>query len=200
MTVLVTCEYSGTVRDAIAANGHDAWSNDILPTHKPGNHIQGDCIDAMNSRRWDAILNHFPCTAIALSGNRYYGKGMIYNHERVRAVEWTIKAWGLACSLAPIVYFENPKNVMGAFIGEHSQSVHPWQFGHTEQKETWLWIRGLPPLRETNNVYDAMMLLPKKDREKVFYMSPGSDRGKKRSLTYVGFARAVASQWFPRPA
>ena len=51
MRVLVACEFSGTVRDAFAALGHDAWSCDLLPSETPGNHIQGDAIEAMQSRR-----------------------------------------------------------------------------------------------------------------------------------------------------
>lgn len=42
LRVLVACEYSGTVRDAFAALGHDAVSCDLLPTDAPGLHYQGD--------------------------------------------------------------------------------------------------------------------------------------------------------------
>ena len=38
MRVLIACEYSGTVRDAFIAAGHDAMSCDLLPTVAPGPH------------------------------------------------------------------------------------------------------------------------------------------------------------------
>lgn len=40
--ILVACEYSGTVRDAFAAKGWEAWSCDLLPSDKPGLHYEGD--------------------------------------------------------------------------------------------------------------------------------------------------------------
>lgn len=48
MRVLVACEYSGTVRDAFAAHGHEAWSCDLLPTETPGLHFQGDARDILD--------------------------------------------------------------------------------------------------------------------------------------------------------
>ena len=54
MRVLVACEYSGTVRDAFRAKGHDAWSCDLLPTDVPGPHIQGD-VTAVLEQGWDLI-------------------------------------------------------------------------------------------------------------------------------------------------
>lgn len=92
-------------------------------------------------------------------------------------------------------YFENPKNVMGKYIGKHTQAIHPYEFGHMEQKETWLWLWGLPPLKETNNVYNEMMELPKNQRERIFHMPPGERRGLERSRTYTGIAEAMANQW-----
>lgn len=38
MKILIACEYSGRVRDAFAALGHDAMSCDFLPSETPGNH------------------------------------------------------------------------------------------------------------------------------------------------------------------
>jgi hypothetical protein len=45
MKILVACEFSGIVREAFKAKGHDAWSCDLLPTEIPGQHIQGDAIE-----------------------------------------------------------------------------------------------------------------------------------------------------------
>ena len=83
-----------------------------------------------------------------------------------------------------------PKNRMG-----QPAYIHPWQFGHKEQKKTCLWLDKLPPLIETDNVYDEMMLLPVKERQKVWYMSPREDRKRLRSETYDGWSDAMAHQW-----
>ena len=48
MRVLIACEFSGIVRDAFIAKGHDAWSCDLLPTERPGPHIQGDVLEILN--------------------------------------------------------------------------------------------------------------------------------------------------------
>lgn len=39
------------------------------------------------------------------------------------------------------------------------------------------------------------MLLPKNQRERLHYLSPGPDRWKERSRTYQGIADAMAIQW-----
>ena len=89
-------------------------------------------------------------------------------------------------------------NVLGAKIGKRTQVVQPYQFGHTEQKETWLWLHGLPKLKSTKNVYNQMMKLPRKKRERLHYLSPGPDRAKERSRTFTGIADAIAGQWVIR--
>jgi hypothetical protein len=86
-------------------------------------------------------------------------------------------------------------NVLGTKIGKRSQAIHPYQFGHEEQKETWLWLHGLPPLMPTKNVRDQMMTLPRRKRERLHLLSPGPDRAKERSRTFKGIANAMAKQW-----
>lgn len=193
--ILIGCEYSGIVRDAFAAKWHNAWSCDILPSEAEGNHLQCDIVEAILSRHWDFIGLHLPCTKIALCGNSTYGNGMEKHNERLESIKWTAGVYELAKRVCYKGYFENPKNVMGAYIGKKSQTIQPYQFGHPEQKETWLWVWGLPLLTETNNVYNEMMLLPKKDRERIHYMSPGDRRGLDRSRTFTGIAQAMADQW-----
>ena len=69
MKVLVACEYSGIVRNAFKAKGHDAWSCDLLPTEQPSkNHIEGDVIPILNNG-WDLIIAHPPCTHLSVSGS-----------------------------------------------------------------------------------------------------------------------------------
>lgn len=86
-------------------------------------------------------------------------------------------------------------NVLGTKIGKRTQTIQPYKFGHKEQKETWLWLHGLPPLKSTKNVYEQMMKLPRKHRERLYYLSPGPGRAKERSRTFTGIADAMAEQW-----
>lgn len=195
MKVLIACEYSGVVRDAFIALGHDAISCDLLPTDSPGPHYQGDVFDMLNEK-WDLIIAHPPCTALAVSGNAWYGEGQPKYDQRLESVEWTKKLWEACKAVSPKVCFENPVGVLvrlGGFV--KPSYVQPYMFGHTEQKKTGLFLHGLPPLKETNNVYDEMMLLPKNQRERLHYLPPSKDRWKIRSTTYAGIAKAMASQW-----
>lgn len=195
MKVLILCEYSGTVRDAFLAKRHDAISCDLLPTDKPGPHYQGDAFDMLNER-WDLIIAHPPCTALAVSGNSTYGVGMKKHHERVEAAAWTEKLWLKCLEVADKVCFENPVGVLGRLTDMPKATyVQPYWFGHLEQKKTGLFLHGLDPLEETKNVYDEMMKLPKRERERLHYLPPSPDRWKIRSTTFRGVADAMASQW-----
>lgn len=184
MRVLVACEYSGVVRDAFALMGHDAVSCDLLPTESPGEHIQGDCIPVIKSRRWDLIIMHPPCTALAVSGNRWYGKGCKKNTERESAIRWTMNLWNLAIRNADRVCMENPVGVLPI---KPDQYIQPWQFGHGETKKTGLWLHELPPLEPTNIVSGR--------EQRIWKMPPSADRWKLRSTTFKGIAQAMANQW-----
>lgn len=193
MRVLIACEYSGTVREAFRRLGHDAWSCDLLQSDDNSPyHIQGDCTPVIK-QGWDIIIMHPPCTALAVSGNAHYGTGMAKHNERLNSIQWTIKLFELAKQHAAVgVAMENPVGVLPI---KATQYIQPYMFGHTEQKKTGLWLHGLPPLVETNNVYNVMMLLPRKQRERLHFLSPSLDRWKIRSTTYQGIADAMANQW-----
>lgn len=197
MRVLVGCEESGVVRDAFAALGYDAWSCDLLPTRRTGNHLQIDIVRAiLDHGPWDIIILHPPCTALAVSGNRHYGVGKPKELDRVIAKVWTKDLYCLAISRATIgVALENPVGMLGSAIGKPTQYIQPYQFGHMEQKKTGLWLCGLPPLEPTADVYTEMIQLPLKDRQRIWYMSPSEDRARLRSETYTGIAQAMAEQW-----
>ncbi len=199
MKILIGCEFSGRVRDAFAARGHDAWSCDLLPSENQGNHIQGDIWAALRDS-WDFIILHPPCTRIALCGNATYGRGKPKHAGRLEALAWTEALWNAARDCSSRVALEQPKSVLGSRIGKRSQAIQPYQFGHLEQKETWLWLHGLPLLTETNNVFDEMMKLPRKERERIHFMSPSESRGHERSRTFTGIADAMAEQWGERAA
>lgn len=200
MAILVACEYSKTVSGAFRAEGFDAWSNDIILSDGDQNfHIQSDCKEAISSRYWDLIIIHIPCTAMGVCGNGTYGKGKPRHQERIDAIQWSLSVWDLALKHGKGVAMENPASVLFPVLrdqrGADVQYIQPWMFGHMEQKKTGLALHNLPRLSETDNVYDEMMKLPKRERERIFYMSPGPDRGKERARFYPGIADAMAEQW-----
>jgi hypothetical protein len=193
MKILVACEYSGVVRNAFTSRGHDAISCDLLPTEKPGRHYQGDIFD-MLEEKWDLIIAHPPCTYLCVSGNRWYGRNKEGYDKRLCAVVWTEELWTRCIEVSDKVCFENPVGVLTSLSKLPTpQYIQPWQFGHTETKKTALFLYGLPYLSETENVYDEMMLLPKKERNRIHYL--GGGKGHERSRTYEGIAQAMATQW-----
>jgi hypothetical protein len=185
MKVLVACEYSGKVREAFRRRGHDAWSNDLLPADDGSEfHIQGDCVEVIKSRQWDLIIMHPPCTALAVSGNRWYGAGMPKHRERVEAMAWTVGLFDMAKDYADRVAMENP---VGVLPMKPTQYIQPWQFGHGETKKTGLWLHNLPPLEPTNIVEGR--------EQRIWKLPPSADRWKIRSETFQGIADAMADQW-----
>ena len=193
MKVLIACEYSGTVRDAFIANGHDAMSCDLLPTDKPGPHYQGSVFDVIGNG-WDLMVAHPPCTHIAVSGAAWF------KQKRQDGTQQAAIDFFLALANAPIskIAIENPVCIMSSVWRKPDQIVQPWQFGHAEQKKTCFWLKGLLPLTETQNVYSEMMLLPKNQRERLHYLPPSKLRWKERSKTFQGIADAMANQWGQR--
>jgi len=197
MRVLVGCEESQVVCKAFRDRGHIALSCDLQPArYKPTWHIQGDIIETLELNvDWDLIILHPDCTALALSGNRWYGKGMPMHHKRLESIGWTTGLWELAKSKAPRVALENPASVIFQHLHAHVQYIQPYQFGHMEQKKTGLALYNLPELVETDNVYEEMIKLPKNVRERLHYMPPGPNRKRDRSVTFQGIADAMADQW-----
>jgi hypothetical protein len=195
--VLVGCEFSGTVRDAFRARGHDAWSCDLLPTEVPGPHIQGDVLDVIG-QGWDLAIFHPPCTYLTVSANKWLLPEFASRFpDRARQREDAI-AFFLALYHAPIprVAVENPVGVMSTRFRKPDQTVQPWQFGHGETKATCLWLRNLPPLIPTHLPNDLFALPEPTEREQRLHkLPPSADRWKKRSKTFPGIAQAMAAQW-----
>ncbi len=196
LRVLVACEYSGTVRRAFAARGHDAWSCDLLPSEDRSNkHIVGDARDILNDG-WDLLMvAHPPCTRLCNSGVRWLShppKGKTLGQmwaELDEGAELFSAFWN-----APIdrICIENPvmhKHAKARIANyqEFAQSVQPWQFGHGETKRTCFWLKNLPPLVPTD-IVDGR-------EQRVFRMPPGVDRWKERSRFFPGIAKAMADQW-----
>lgn len=190
MKILVACEESQIVTKAFRERGHEAYSCDIEPCSggHPEWHLQLDVNEAIDLCIWDMIILFCPCTKIAVSGNRWYGKGTVRHHERIKAVEWTQKVWDKAKHKCDKVALENPVGVLnkyGSFPKPHY--IQPWQFGHGETKKTGLWLYGLPPLIPTKIVEGR--------ENRIWKMPPSNDRAKIRSKTYPGIAEAMANQW-----
>lgn len=180
MRVLVACEYSGRVRDAFRALGHDAWSCDLLPTDVPGPHIQGDVLSVLGDG-WDLMIAHPPCTHLAVSGARWFKDKAV---EQAEALELVFR---LLMAPIPRIALENPVSIISTRIRKPDQIIQPWQFGHGETKKTCLWLEGLPPLVPTDIV---------SGRSNRIHMMPGGpNQWKKRSETYQGIATAMAQQW-----
>lgn len=182
MKVLVACEYSGRVRNAFTALGHDAMSCDLLPTDELGKHHQGDVFEIINDG-WDLMIAHPPCTHLAVSGARHFAA------KQASGVQQEALAFVQRLLDAPIakIALENPISIISSRIRKPDQIIQPWQFGHGETKATCLWLKGLPLLKPTNIV---------EGREpKVHRMPPSVDRWKLRSTTYQGIADAMAQQW-----
>jgi hypothetical protein len=223
MKVLVACEESQRVCIAFRERGHEAYSCDLLECSggHPEWHIHGDvlpvirggCFRTMNGEehsveKWDMIIAHPPCTYLTVSGCRWNGeqyyKGQ-YNifgdleksrlDKRDKAIAFFMEFANAPCERVAI---ENPVGVMSTFWRKPDCIYNPYDFeGETEQKKTCLWLKGLPPLRptqqlpvekRTQNIFNAIFngkQLAWNDKETAKF----------RSRTPVGVAKAMSEQW-----
>lgn len=185
MRVLVACEYSGRVRDAFRALGHDAWSCDLLPSETPSlHHFERPVQEVLELKKgWDLLIAHPPCTHLAVSGARHFKKKQEDGSQ--------LAALGFVRFLmeadVPRIAIENPISIISSRIRKPDQIIQPWMFGHGETKATCLWLKNLPKLKPTN-VVDGR-------EARVWKMPPSPDRWKERSRTYEGIAAAMAAQW-----
>ncbi len=192
MRVLVACEFSGMVRDAFRANGHDAWSCDLLPSERLGPHYQGDVRDILGDC-WDLMVAHPPCTYLSASG-------LHWNRRRPERQALTDAAVLFVQQLldAPIqrIAVENPIGALSTRIRKPDQIIQPWQFGHDASKATCLWLVNLPLLVPTD-VLPGGRLARRANQTASGQnkLGPSPDRWKQRSLTYPGIAQAMADQW-----
>ncbi len=182
MRVLIACEFSGVVRRAFRARGHDAVSCDLLPAEdgETLHHIQGDVLEMLDGG-WDLMIAHPPCTHLAVSGARWFKDKQ---HEQADALAFV---WYLLDAPIPRIALENPVSIISSHIRKPDQIVQPWQYGHGETKATCLWLKNLPTLLPTR-VVDGR-------EARVHRMPPGPDRWRERSRTFTGIADAMADQW-----
>jgi hypothetical protein len=182
MKILIGCEYSGRVRDAFIAKGHDAMSCDLLPTDSPGPHYKGDIFD-LDLSQFDLMIAHPPCTHLAVSGARHFAAKKASGVQDL-ALDFVRQ---LLAAPVPRIALENPVSIISSRIRKPDQIIQPWQFGHGETKTTCLWLKGLPLLVPTDIVHGR--------DDRIHKMPPSPDRWKLRSITYQGIADAMADQW-----
>jgi hypothetical protein len=200
MKVLIACEYSGTVRDAFAKLGHDAWSCDILPTDKPGNHYQCDVFDVINNG-WDLMIAHPPCTYLSNAGIGWFNEDKYGDKARKRKLDREkallfFKAL-MDCRIERICC-ENPVGYVNSMYRKPCQIIQPYYFGDNERKRTCLWLKGLPLLKETNNIGPPKPDFISYDGKARYFtdsLPQTDDRWKIRSKTFNGVADAMSSQW-----
>jgi hypothetical protein len=214
MNVLVGCEFSGIVRDAFTAQGHDAWSCDLEPTERPGPHIQGTVLDVLE-QGWDLALFFPPCTYLCNSGARWWPQRQTEQQAALALVRTLLDA------PIPRIALENPEGLLSRVVRQPDQIIHPWQHGHDASKSTCLWLRGLPCLVPTHFVEAPFMrcgacqqVFPSQYgfsdcpclagwTARPVYSNQcasgqsklGGGRARARSRTYPGIAAAMASQW-----
>jgi hypothetical protein len=191
--VLIACEFSGVVRDAFAALGHDAWSCDLLPSESPGKHIQGDAIAAATSGPWDLMIAHPPCTYLSVSGLHWNKRRPERGAKTAEAFEFFMALWNVPI---PRKAIENPIGCMSRLWRKPDQIIQPWQFGHDASKATCLWLKGLPLLTPTDVLPGGRKARrANQTASGQNKLGPSPDRWKLRSMTYPGIAKAMAEQW-----
>lgn len=194
MKVLIACEFSGIVRDAFAARGHDAWSCDLLPSERNGKHIQADFRSVIQDS-WDFVGYHYECRVMANSGVRW-----LYEKDgRWQELDEAAEIFNLTLRDTRPGYSENSqqhKHAKQRIDRLHDQIIQPHYHGEPYFKKTLLWLRGIPKLIDSNRLTP-----PKKGTEEykkwsmVWYEPPGKDRWKNRSRSFAGIAKAFAEQW-----
>jgi len=206
MKILVACEYSGTVRDAFALRGHDAWSCDLRPTESrmtalEAKHIQGDVLEVINEG-WDLMVGHPPCDKISFAGTQVWNKhGRVF--ERLEALEFFAKLWEAPI---PLIALENPKSCASPVVAKYSQEIQPYYFGDPQMKTVWLWLKNLPPLEykikddlfglKTACDKPKPISIDNTDRQKKRYYADAKIRNPKdRARFWPGIANAMADQW-----
>ena len=183
MRVLIACEFTGEVRDAFLAKGHDAWSCDILPSEREGPHLQCK-VQKILDLKWDMLIAFPPCTYLSSAGMMWNSPMPWRVKETIRSLYFVAK---LVNSHIERICIANPVGILSTVYRKPDQIIHPWQFGHPETKRTCLWLHNLPLLRSTQLVEPT--------KSKVQNEPGGRNQSKNRSRTFSGIASAMANQW-----
>lgn len=199
MRILVACEFSGVVREAFRAEGHEAWSCDLLPSEIPGHHLQGDVLQQLD-RGWDLLIAFPPCTYLCSSGMHWTTRGLRDPQHTLDAMAFVRRLWE---AQIPRICLENPIGILSTRLTKPSQIIQPHQFGHDASKSTCLWLKNLPLLTPTQHVPPRLVVKQGKTMLRWAnqtdsgqnVLGPSADRWALRSITYPGIARAMATQW-----
>lgn len=204
MKVLVACEFSGRVRDSFTEQGHFAVSCDLLPSEgkNTGFHYQGDVNDILDYG-WDMMIAFPPCTHLSKAGARFW------KEKQANGVQQ--EALGFVRMLMnadiPRIAIENPVGAISTFIRKPDQKIQPYQFGDPWKKETCLWLKNLPALVPTDIVEPVGHWVDgggtrksyrNKNEPYPLFADNAGDRAlrpQRRSYTFPGIAKAMASQW-----
>jgi hypothetical protein len=192
MRLLIGCEFSAVVREAFRARGHDAWSCDLLPSERPGPHIQANVLSILGDG-WDMGIFFPPCTYLTRSGWHWVNKPDSYElplkGEPRRQAAYAARDFFLELLDAPIpkIAIENPRPISHVRLPKPQQVIQPWEFGEPEMKATCLWLKNLPPLMAT--------VICAERNTSIHREPPGPERSKNRSRTFRGIAEAMAEQW-----
>ena len=190
MKILIACEYSGQIRDSFARFGHDVISCDFLPTEREGNHHQGDVRDILYSQKWDLMVAHPSCTHLATSGARHFWRKEKEQKEALDFVRLLMNA------PIPRWAIENPISVISSRIRPPDQIIQPYEYGDSFQKSTCLWLKNLPKLRPTKIVdRGEFYVSPSGKKLPAWYAKHGKGKGKERSISFPGIAKAIGEQW-----
>lgn len=188
MKILVACEYSGRVRDAFRAKGHDAWSCDLLPSENFSMfHYQHDVWRVIPDQRWDMMIAFPPCTHLANSGARWFKEKQSDGRQEEAVLFFT----RLATLKIPKIAIENPIGIMSSRYRKPDQIIQPWMFGDPYTKSTCLWLKNLPKLIPTNVVDKGKIVVHGGKRIPEWY----SNRQIARDKTFQSIANAMAEQW-----
>ena len=188
--ILIGCEESGVIVSEFRKAGYEAFSCDLQPTRgNPDWHYQADIMEVIPLHYWDLIILHPDCSAMAVSGNRWYGAGMPKYQERLDAIEWTTALWLTARRHSVRAALENPVSVIFQYLISPVSYIQPHEHGHGETKKTGFALNNLPPLTPSNPVAGRAQL--------VWKMGPSPTRKRDRSKTYEGIAKAIVNQWGP---
>ena len=184
MRIIVACEESQAVTIELRKLGHQAFSCDILPQSGgyPEWHIQGDVLNQFN-KGWDMMIAFPPCTHLAVSGAKHFEQKRKDGRQQ-EGIDFFMKF-----VYAPIerIVIENPIGIMSELYRKPDQIIQPWEYGHGETKATCLWLKNINKLQPTNIVSGR--------EQRIHYLPPGPDRGKLRSKTFPGIAKAMANQF-----
>ena len=174
MRVLVACEYSGEVRRAFRARGHDAVSCDLLPSLDDSpHHIQGDALSVLRSQRWDMLLAFPPCQYMTRAGARWmHPKGGLCPVRHTSMLAARAFFMSLLNADVPHVCVENPTPLRICDLPTHTQAIQPWEHGRQVAARIEAKLSAVSLVRWPNNGESERWMTRKTNSSRA----PGAER------------------------